>query len=1025
MRIPRQTRRKKSRPTLQELRRGFEEDHDQQLLPEQDNVDGVENGHLEGDEVVIRTKKEKKAKVAPKFGWIKGVMLRCLLNIWGVMLYLRLTWVAGQSGIGWSTVIIILSAVVTWLTTLSMSAVCTNGEVKGGGAYYLISRSLGPEFGGSIGLIFSVANAVAVALYVVGFAETVKDLIRENGGDVDLIGELNIIRIVGIGTVILLLCVTLIGLEWVVRTQMFLLCILLVSIVDVIVGAGIGPLNEASKAKGFVGLSTALFKENFGPAYREGENFFSVFAVFFPAATGILAGVNISGDLKDAQKGIPKGTLWAIVISTIVYIALDWLAAASVLRDASGLMAVAINATISNASSSVQDCSVDFTCEYGLMNDFQVMEKVAAWGPIVTGGIFAATLSSALASLVGAPKTFQALCKDELFPGISYFGVGVGPGDEPRRGYILTFLIAGAFIAIGELNVIAPVISNFFLMSYALINYAVFAASLGKSPGWRPSFKYYNMWVSLVGALVCVVIMFLINWWAALVTIVIIIALYKYVDYKKPEANWGSSAQAYTYIRALRFTYRLNTTEDHVKNFRPQCLVLTGNPSSRPDLVHLVSQITRNRGLMVCGQVKIGPFGPASGHEDSWLKERKIRSFHTICTAPSFREGVRIMLQTVGLGKMKPNTVIFGFKREWKKLWKDPSERAVIKEYVNVVHDAFELNYGVAILRLRGELDLQELAKFEEEDWLAEEDEIAVNSAPPEIQVSTEQDVVSSEVQSESSGRIFHVEKRSRTSEEEFVHDAVKDKENDNLVPEKDTGEDQAEEGKEESPSVVKTGKFKVTVSKEPLEDDAEDKFDETAKLTDSVVETHDAAPVEAEVAFKDKPKGTIDVWWLFDDGGLTILIPYLLSIHNYWKDCKLRIFTPASSHALKSNELRMANLLKRFRIDFSSVVEVEGINNPPSSASVQNFMKLPVRDDFADIKELEKDRKTMHNIRLGELIREHSNDAKLIVLTLPVPKVEMTSPQLYMSWLEVLSAASPPVLMVRGNQQSVLTFYS
>ena len=113
----------------------------------------------------------------------------------------------------------------------------------------------------------------------------------------------------------------------------------------------------------------------------------------------------------------------------------------------------------------------------------------------------------------------------------------VGPGDEPRRGYILTFLIAGAFIAIGELNVIAPVISNFFLMSYALINYAVFAASLGKSPGWRPSFKYYNMWVSLVGALVCVVIMFLINWWAALLTIVIIIALYKYVDYKKPEVS--------------------------------------------------------------------------------------------------------------------------------------------------------------------------------------------------------------------------------------------------------------------------------------------------------------------------------------------------------------------------------------------------------------------------------------------------------------------------------------------------------
>lgn len=236
----------------------------------------------------------------------------------------------------------------------------------------MISRSLGPEFGGSIGLIFSVANAVAVALYVVGFAETVKDLIKEHGGGVEVIGELNIIRIVGIGTVILLLCVTLVGLEWVVRTQMFLLCILLVSIVDVIIGTFIGPLNAKSEARGFVGLSLNLFKENFGPAYREGENFFSVFAVFFPAATGILAGVNISGDLKDAQKGIPKGTLWAIIISTIVYVALDWLALACVLRDASGIIVLA-NQTIANVTSTpAQHCSADFSCEYGLMNDYQV-----------------------------------------------------------------------------------------------------------------------------------------------------------------------------------------------------------------------------------------------------------------------------------------------------------------------------------------------------------------------------------------------------------------------------------------------------------------------------------------------------------------------------------------------------------------------------------------------------------------------------------------------------------------------------
>lgn len=425
------------------------------------------------------------------------------------------------------------------------------------------------------------------------------------------------------------------------------------------------------------------------------------------------------------------------------------------------------------------------------------------------------------------------------------------------------------------------------------------------------------------------------------------------------------------------------------------------------------------------------------------------------------------MLQTVGLGKMKPNTVVLGYKRDWKKLWKDPAGKAVIEEYVNVVHDAFELDHGVAILRLRGELDLQELANFEEEDWLAEEDEGTMGQILPDLEGDDLDVVSSSEVQSDSSGRAFRIDKsstpdqeghvvkwfrtKSPSYEEEYQLDAIKAKpeldegenltnsetenlvegenltnnEAENLVVEKDKAEDVAKKDQGESPNVVKKGKFKVTVSKTPdEEEETEEKSDETTKLTTPVMEPQ-KPPDEVEVTFKEKPKGTIDVWWLSDDGGLTILIPYLLSIHSYWKDCKLRIFTPASTQTLKSNELRMANLLKRFRIDFSSVVEVQGINEQPSSASIHNFMKLPVKDEFADVRTLEKDRKTMRNIRLGELIREHSNDAKLIVLTLPVPKVEMTSPLLYMSWLEVLSAASPPVLMVRGNQQSVLTFYS
>ena len=411
------------------------------------------------------------------------------------------------------------------------------------------------------------------------------------------------------------------------------------------------------------------------------------------------------------------------------------------------------------------------------------------------------------------------------------------------------------------------------------------------------------------------------------------------------------------------------------------------------------------------------------------------------------------MLQTVGLGKMKPNTVVLGFKRDWKKLLKSAKGRADVEEYVNVVHDAFEVNHGVAILRFRGELDLKELSSYEGEDWLGEEEEGLI----PEVDASERVDGVDgvlSESQSESSPKTFRVERlttpdsedqvasteaktQRQPSSEEYTLDLLKTKpalgEVENSVNDEakklvtDQGKEDAapSKGEEEIPNIVKKGKFKVTVTKPDVEEDEpDDKVDETTKLTDRV-EPEKAAEEVLEEAFKEKPKGTIDVWWLFDDGGLTILIPYLLSIHSYWKDCKLRIFTPASTHALKSNELRMATLLKRFRIDFSSVVEVEGINARPSSTSLHNFLKLPVKREFPDMETLEKDRKTMRNIRLGELVRQHSNDAKLIVITLPVPKVEMTSPLLYMSWLEALSAASPPVLMVRGNQHNVLTFYS
>lgn len=236
-----------------------------------------------------------------------------------------------------------------------------------GGAYFVISRSLGPEFGGSIGIIFSIASAIAVAMYVVGFSETVHDLMSSHGAV--MVDDVNDIRIIGIITVIIVFGVILIGLEWVVRTQLFLLVILIISILDVVIGTFIGPQSAQSKAQGFEGYQMDIFTTNMKPGFQ-GEGFFSVFAVFFPAATGILAWVNIFGDLKNLHSAVPKGTLVAIFISTAVNILLAWLVGAVYLRDASGFIAAVVPNVTTNGT---QETFCEYPdCKFGLLNDFQV-----------------------------------------------------------------------------------------------------------------------------------------------------------------------------------------------------------------------------------------------------------------------------------------------------------------------------------------------------------------------------------------------------------------------------------------------------------------------------------------------------------------------------------------------------------------------------------------------------------------------------------------------------------------------------
>ncbi|XP_067839362.1 solute carrier family 12 member 2 isoform X2 [Heptranchias perlo] len=979
------------RPSLAEL-------HDE--LDKEPFEDGYANGEESSpaEEAVSKHVADNKGVV--KFGWVKGVLVRCMLNIWGVMLFIRLSWIVGHAGIGLALLVIGMATVVTTITGLSTSAITTNGFVRGGGAYYLISRSLGPEFGGAIGLIFAFANAVAVAMYVVGFAETMRDLLVENNAL--MIDEMSDIRIIGTITIVVLFGISVAGMEWEAKAQIVLLGILLIAIVNFTVGTFI-PAND-KRAKGFFNYHGEIFNENFGPDFREGEDFFSVFAIFFPAATGILAGANISGDLADPQLAIPKGTLLAILITTIVYAGAAVSVGSCIVRDATGNLTDAIiPGTVTNCTSAACKLGFNFSncatnkCSYGLMNDFQVMSLVSGFGPLITAGIFSATLSSALASLVSAPKIFQALCKDNIYPGLHVFSVGYGKNNEPLRGYVLTFFIGLGFILIAELNVIAPIISNFFLASYALINFSVFHASLAKSPGWRPAFRYYNMWISLIGAILCCGVMFVINWWAALVTNVIVLGLYIYVTYKKPDVNWGSSTQALTYLNALQHAIRLTGVEDHVKNFRPQCLLMTGAPTSRPALLQLVHAFTKNVGLVVCGHVHMGPRRQAlkeistdQAKYQRWLIKNKMKAFYAPVYAEDLREGTQFLLQAVGLGRMRPNTLVFGFKKDWRQaLMKD------VENYINTIHDAFDYQYGVVVIRLKEGFNISHL---QAQDLCTSQKKSA---HPKDVVVNLEHSDADSS-------------KPSSKSVSETNSPAV--------------SQDQKDEEDDGKASTQPLLKKEVKGPSVPL------------NMTDQKL-------LQASSQFQKKQgKGTIDVWWLFDDGGLTLLIPYLLTTKKKWKDCKIRVFIGGKINRIDHDRRTMATLLSKFRIDFSDITVLGDMNTKPSKDNTAAFEEMiePFRlhEDDKEQEAAEKMKeeepwritdneleiyrmKTYRQIRLNELLRENSGTANLIVMSLPVARKGAVSSALYMAWIETLSKDLPPILLVRGNHQSVLTFYS
>lgn len=549
------------------------------------------------------------------FGTFGGVFTPCVLTILGVIMFLRFGQVVGQAGLVYALLIVVASKAITGLTALSLSAIATNTRVKGGGAYFLISRSLGVEFGGAIGLVFFVAQAISVAMYVIGFSEAF-------AGSFPAL-DIPLVWLASLTNVAVFVCVF-IGAGWTIRLQYFILAVLILAVASFAVGA-------------VANFSPDVLAGNIEPRYAEGNNLFTMFALFFPAVTGIMAGANMSGDLQDPARSIPRGTLAAVLVTAVVYVGMAFLLAGA--RPAEELK-----------------------------NDALVVASISQWPLLITCGVFAATLSSALGSMMGAPRILQALARDHVFAPLKIFGMGSGKNKEPRRAILVTFLISQVGILLADLDTIAPLITMLFMITYGTLNLATFYESITKNPSYRPRFRYSHWTISLAGAVGCLVVMFLIDWFWALVSIAGMYLLHEYISRKEVQARWGDVQSGLLFERTRQNLLRLEEEMYHPKNWRPILLALTGAKLDRAYLAIYGHWLTSGHGILMLAQVIQGDIKDRLERRNAqqrilhdYIREQELQAFPAVVVAGTLSEGIESLVQCHGLGALRPNTILFGW----------------------------------------------------------------------------------------------------------------------------------------------------------------------------------------------------------------------------------------------------------------------------------------------------------------------------------------------------------------------------
>ncbi len=545
-----------------------------------------------------------------RLGTFGGVFTPSFLTIIGVIMYLRFSWIVGNAGLFHTIIIVLLANSITAITALSVSSISTSMRMEGGGAYYIISRVMGAPAGGSLGIALFFSQAISIALYTIGFCEVLALFIPNT--------PIQTLSLIILGAITLL---SLLGAGFMTRIQYIILAAIILSLVSIFSAFHFGHAGVLQ------------------PNYSDGASFWSVFAVFFPAVTGILAGVSMSGDLKNPTRSIPLGILSAIAAGFAIYIAVP--------------IFLAFSARPETLASS------------------EALSQASRWPVLVQAGVLGATISSAIGSILAAPRTLQALADDGITPG--FLRIGIGEAREPIPALLVSVAIAAVTIMLGNLNTVAAILTMFFLTSYGVLNLSAAFESFVANPSFRPTIRI--PWpVSFLGALGCIAVMFLIEPVFAAVAWLLIAIVFFVLSRRHLKQEYGDIWEGLWHSLMITASNRLKNMQSSGKNWRPLVQLFASQNDSHEQLISLAQDLTGDGGVFSLYTLTEGNIEQiaqaqddeqAAGSEKATGLQTSLPVKQIICK--DFRDGVFLSAQAEGFGAGSYNTVLLGMSQNTKK----------------------------------------------------------------------------------------------------------------------------------------------------------------------------------------------------------------------------------------------------------------------------------------------------------------------------------------------------------------------